>query len=172
MKRIYALVPFDRVETVDGKQFDLGAPLADNARRLAFELRQHRIRTIEDVDAALAAARAWDAQAILASGALVEAARERVAEFALRHRWPSAFLRVTNVETGGLLSYGPSVAETHVLVDRGMEYVDRILRGAKPAELPVAQPSEYQLVINLKTANTLGLKIPPPLLLRADRVIE
>ena len=95
--------------------------------------------------------------------------RPLVAELALRHRLPTMFLFKEHVEEGGLMSYGSNLAD---LQRRGAEYVDRILRGAKPADLPIAQPVKFDLVINLKTTKALGLKIPQPLLLRADRVIE
>ena len=93
----------------------------------------------------------------------------RLAELALKQRLPSMFAVRENVEAGGLMSYGPDLND---LTRRAATYIDRILKGAKPADLPVEQASKYELVINLKTAKALGLTIPPSLLLRADQVIE
>jgi putative tryptophan/tyrosine transport system substrate-binding protein len=100
--------------------------------------------------------------------------RQRVAELALRHRLPSAFMFRQVVEAGGLLSYGAvqSQAETANATRQIAGYVDRILRGTQPAEIPVERPNRYELVLNLKTANALGLKIPQSLRLRADEVIQ
>jgi putative tryptophan/tyrosine transport system substrate-binding protein len=95
--------------------------------------------------------------------------RERLAELALQHRLPGIFLLKENAEVGGLMSYG---ADPHDLMRRAAIYIDKILRGAKPADLPVEQASKYELVINLKTAKALGLEVPPTLLARADEVIE
>ena len=93
----------------------------------------------------------------------------QIAELALRHRLPSAYPWREGPDAGGLLSYGPSrLAAWH----RAVVYVDKILKGAKPADLPVEQPTTSELVINLKTAKALGLTIPPSLLQRADQVIE
>ena len=115
---------------------------------------------------------AWKAQAITGGGWQVFEVRNRVAEFALRNRLPLANNSRGYVEAGGLLSYGPSHSESVLLGQRFVEYLDRILRGAKPSELPVIQPSRYELVINMKTAKTLGLTIPQSVLQRADETIQ
>jgi len=95
--------------------------------------------------------------------------RRQIAELALKARLPTAFARSENVEAGGLISYGPKLTE---LFRQAALYVDKILKGAKPADLPVEQPTKFELVINMKTAKALGLTLPPSLLLRADQVIE
>jgi ABC-type uncharacterized transport system substrate-binding protein len=95
--------------------------------------------------------------------------RARLANFAAQHRLPAMFALREWVEAGGLMSYGPSITG---LYRRVAELVDRIARGAKPAELPVEQPTKFELVINLKTARTLGLTMPRDFLLIADEVIE
>ena len=95
--------------------------------------------------------------------------RARLAEFALRQRMPSVFASRELVDAGGLLSYGPSLAG---MFRRAAEYVDRIARGAKPADLPIEQPTTFEFVLNLKTARSIGVSTPTALLLRADEVIE
>ena len=95
--------------------------------------------------------------------------RALIAELALKARLPTMFPMPAYVEAGGLLSYGPNVLD---FFRRAAVYVDKILKGAKPGDLPVEQPTRYELVINMKTAKALGLKIPQSILLRADRVIE
>ena len=95
--------------------------------------------------------------------------RKRIIELAAKHRLPSMYEWPEHVEDGGLMSYGPT---QNALLQRVAAYVDRIFKGAKAGDLPVEQPTTFELVINLKTARALGLAIPPSLLRRADRVIE
>jgi len=95
--------------------------------------------------------------------------RERLPEFALRHKMASMFVFRDYVDHGGLISYGPNRT---AMARRGADYVNRIARGAKPSELPVEQPTTFELVINLKTAKALGIALSPAILLRADEVIE
>ena len=171
-RRLSWLWPSDYAETLSGGRFDMAPVMEAGARSLGFETRFHDIRKPEDIGPALDEIRAWPAQALSASSEYVAASGQRVAEFALRERLPSAFPARINVEAGGLLFYGPSGAEGARMLSRYVSYVDRILRGAQPGELPVERPSQYELVINLKTAKALNLKIPQELLIRADRVIE
>jgi putative ABC transport system substrate-binding protein len=95
--------------------------------------------------------------------------RKRIIELAAKHRLPAIYEWPEHVEDGGLMSYGSSLAGT---TRRLAVYVDRLFKGARPGDLPVEQPAEFQLVINLRTARTLGLAVPPALIARADRVIE
>jgi putative ABC transport system substrate-binding protein len=90
-------------------------------------------------------------------------------EFALSHRLPGVHAYVELVEAGGLMSYGPSYGEMH---RRAAYYVNRILKGTKPADLPVEQPTKFELVVNLKASKQMGFTIPPNVLARADKVIR
>jgi putative tryptophan/tyrosine transport system substrate-binding protein len=108
--------------------------------------------------------------AMIVSGDLIlQVHMGRVIDFARRTQLPVMYQNPEQAKSGGLLAYGANFAE---LFRRGADYTDRILKGAKPSELPVEQPTKFELVINLKTAKALGLTIPPSLLLRADQVID
>jgi putative ABC transport system substrate-binding protein len=100
---------------------------------------------------------------------LITSQRKRILEFGVKSKLPTAFDSAPAVEAGALMAYGPSRAEVS---RRAALYVDKILKGAKPADLPVEQPTKFELVINLKTAKAIGLTIPPNVLARADRVIR
>ena len=95
--------------------------------------------------------------------------RARIVELATKSRLPTMFEERTHVESGGLMSYGPRFFDLH---RRAATYVDKILKGAKPADLPVEQPTKFEFVINLRTAKQIGLTIPPNVLARADKVIK
>jgi putative ABC transport system substrate-binding protein len=108
------------------------------------------------------------ALAVLGSG-ILNSERRRLVDLAARHRLPTVYTSRDFVDAGGLMSYGPSLADSF---RRAAAYVDKILKGTKPGDLPVEQPTKFELMINLRTAKALGLTIPPSLLLRADQVIE
>ena len=105
----------------------------------------------------------------LGAGGVMRPNEKRIANFALKSRLPSVSSSRETVEAGGLMSYGRDLADGY---RRVATYVDKILKGAKPADLPVEQPTKFELVINLKTAKQIGLIIPQKLLARADRVIK
>jgi putative ABC transport system substrate-binding protein len=145
---------------------------AETARgKLGVQLLTVSVGSVADYDGAFArmAQARVDAVLVHSSALTVRDNPRRLAELALKHRLPTIFLFRENVMAGGLMSYGPDLID---LWRRGAVYIDKILKGAKPAELPVEQASKYQLVINLKTAKALGLTIPPSLLQRADEVIQ
>jgi putative tryptophan/tyrosine transport system substrate-binding protein len=138
--------------------------------RLGLTLHMVPAATVEDFDGAFVSMARENVAAVFVVPAPIQVMhRARLAELALKHRLPTMFESKENVEAGGLMSYG---ADRNDLSRRAALYIDKILKGAKPADLPVEQASKYQLVINLKTAKALGLDLPPSLLARADEVIE
>ena len=140
------------------------------AQTLEVELQSLEIREPADIDGALEAATGQHADAlIVVEDPLTIDLRKKIAEFAVDHRFPTiSGLRVF-ADSGVLMSYGADLAD---IIRRSVVYVDKILKGAKPSDLPVEQPTKFELVINLKTAKSLGLTIPSLLLARADEVIE
>ncbi len=140
------------------------------APALRIELRRVGLMSVEDLDRVFAMLQRDRIGAFrIQSDPVTNQWRNRIAELAIKHHLPTMFDLRMYVEAGGLMSYGPSLAEVH---RRAATYVDKILKGAKPADLPVEQPTKFELVINLKTAKALGLKIPQSLLIRADEVIQ
>jgi putative tryptophan/tyrosine transport system substrate-binding protein len=134
------------------------------------ELAAAPVRNRADLEATVATlTREPDAGLIVAADAFTAAHRPLIMELVERYRLPAIYYLRQAVAEGGLMSYGPDLSD---IVRRSASYVDRILKGANPADLPVQQPTKFQLAINLKTAKTLGLKAPPTLLARADEVIE
>jgi len=145
---------------------DMGAA----ARRLGVELQPIEVRSLENLSAAFDAAIKARAHVVMSTqGPFFWRHRSQIAQLALKHRLPNLSGEPTAAEAGALLFYGPDVMEG---CQRAAKYVDRILKGAKPADLPVEQPTKIDLIINLKTAKALGLRVPQSLLVRADRVIE
>jgi len=140
------------------------------ARSLGLQLQLHEAREPGEIDGAFVAMAKERAVALLVFGdPMFFVHRGRLANLALKNRLPSMSTQWQWVEAGGLMSYGPSLPDQW---RRAATYVDKILKGAKPADLPVEQPTRFELVINLKTAKALGLTIPQSLLLRADEVIQ
>ena len=142
----------------------------DAARVLGMTLRPFEVTSAEDFEAAFSAMAAARIDALLvAAGALTDSHARRIAELAARARVPAVYGARGFVEAGGLASYSANFSDNY---RRAATYVDKILKGAKPGELPVEQASTFELVINHATAKALGLTVSPSLLMRADRVIE
>jgi len=140
------------------------------ARKLGLKLLWLEIRDAGDLEGAFRAATQARAGSVFVAGTRITFPnRRRVAELAVASRLPSMYFTRPYVEAGGLISYS---ADTSDIWRRAAVYVDKILKGVKPADLPVEQPTKFELVINLKAAKALGLTIPPSLLLRADQIIE
>jgi putative ABC transport system substrate-binding protein len=147
-----------------------GKAMEKAARTLGLTLQVFDVRDVAGLDSALSMmAKTPPGALIVPASPLFGVHRKRIVDFALPRGIPTIGHDRSLVVDGVLMSYGPSIADSY---RRGSVYVDKILKGAKPADLPVEQPTKFELVINLKTAKTLGLTIPPSLLLRADQVLE
>jgi putative ABC transport system substrate-binding protein len=146
------------------------AELATGAARLGLTLHELPVRSVDDLGGAFAMmVKAHVGGLIVVTDPLTLSHRAQIVQSAAKARVPTVYGFGEFARAGGLMAYGPSVPD---LARRAATYVDKILKGAKPADLPVEQPTKFELVINLKTAQTLGLTIPPALLARADQVIE
>jgi putative ABC transport system substrate-binding protein len=138
------------------------------ARSLAVELNAGPVHDVAEIQRG-AIAREPNGGLMTLPDVFLNVHRERIVELTTRYRVPAIYTYRCFITGGGLISYGPDVIDQYV---RAASYVDRILKGEKPAELPVQAPTKYELVINLKTAETLGLTVSPTLLSRTDEVIE
>jgi putative ABC transport system substrate-binding protein len=140
------------------------------AKALGIRLLPLTVRVSQDLDGAFGTILKEKPDALLVLADRVHLReRKRMMDFALQHRLPNANAHKEMVDAGGLTSYGPSYEDMH---RRAADYVDRILKGAKPDNLPIQQPTKFDFKVNLKAAKALGLKVPPTLLARADEVIE
>jgi putative ABC transport system substrate-binding protein len=143
-------------------------PVAGRALRLTIQ--PWEVRAADDFEKVLAALNKQRPDGLyVLGGVLMRANQKRIVGFALKSRLPSVYVSSGAVETGGLMYYGADLADSY---RRIAYYVDRILKGANPADLPVEQPTKFELVINLKTAKQIGLTIPQSMLYRADRVVR
>ena len=140
------------------------------ARALSIQLLPLDVRRADDFESAFPAALRARADALIAvADILLLTHRARIADFAAKNRLPAMYGNEDYMDAGALMFYGPNVADMY---RRAATYVDKILKGAKPGDLPIEQPTKLEFVVNLKTAKVLGLMIPPSLLRRADQVIE
>ena len=141
------------------------------ARALGVQIQSLEVRSPQEFESAFKSATTWKANALMVLLTVITGGpnHKQIAELATKNRLPTMFTESERIETGGLMSYGPNYADSF---RRAAVFVDKILKGAKPADLPVEQPTKFELVINLKTAKQIGLTIPPNVLARADKVIR
>ena len=140
------------------------------AKAFGLKLQSLPVRGLDDIEPAFEAAKRLGAQALLTSpNPVINTQTDRIVEFAAKNRLPAMYPSSEFVEAGGLMSYAPSYTD---LFRRAATYVDKILKGRTPADIPVEQPIKFEFVINLKTAKQIGLTIPPNVLVRADKVIK
>jgi putative tryptophan/tyrosine transport system substrate-binding protein len=168
--RLAGLYEDSAIQKVSGEGFRPAELFEPALRQFSIELRRFAVAGPDDLDQVFARIREWRADTIVALGdPATWRERQRIADFAGRHRLPSVFGMKDFALAGGLLSYGPDPAET---VRGSTTYIDRILKGAKASDLPIEQPTRFELVVNQRTARALGLTIPESLRLRADQTIE
>jgi putative tryptophan/tyrosine transport system substrate-binding protein len=140
------------------------------AKALGLKLQSLPVRGLDDFEPAFEAAKREGAHALVTTPtAVINAQRDRIVDFAAKNRLPAMYAGPEFVEAGGLMSYAPSYTD---LYRRAATFVDKILKGTKPADLPVEQPKKFEFIINLKAAKQIGLTIPPNVLARADKVIR
>lgn len=173
-RRVAALIsPPTNMPTVAGSVVDFSTIWAQADavfRNLGLETRRFELTAVANLEFVLAAIAKWAPDALYVQDfALTELVRKRIVEFARRHRLVDIYEGVGWTQAGGLLSYGVVILPTLL---RTADMLDRILRGAKPADIPVELPTHYELAVNLGTAKELGLTVPPSILVRADKVIE
>jgi putative ABC transport system substrate-binding protein len=168
-KLAHVAILYDPGTTGFSRELKEDLPVA--ARALGLTVRPWEVRGTDDFDRIFAALNKKRPDGLYApsAGPLMTANQKRIAGFALNSRLPSVWSNKAIVEAGGLMYYGTDVLHSY---QRVAYFVDRILKGAKPSDLPVEQPTKFELVINLKTAKGIGLKIPQSLLYRADKVIR
>ena len=153
-----------------GSVLDVKEVLPVAARALGLTIQPWEVRAADGFEKVFAALNKQRPDGLyVAQGALMSANQKRIAGFALKSRLPSMYGNREAVDAGGLMSYGADLADSY---RRVAYYVDRILKGAKPADLPVEQPTKFEFVINLKTAKQIGLTIPPEVLARATKLIK
>jgi putative ABC transport system substrate-binding protein len=156
--------PKDASSTLTWKELQLPA------RTLGVQLHSLEVRSPNDFAKAFEDATRVRAGALVITPSVVNAANlKRIADLAVQHRLPSTYHRREFADSGGLVAYGVDRSD---MFRRAATYVDKILKGTKPADLPIEQPTKFELIINLKTAKALGLPIPQSVLLRADEVIQ
>ena len=158
-------------EPVAGSVREVKELLPAAARALGLTIQPWEVRAADDFERVFAAITKWrpDGLYVPAAGPVMTANQKRIVDFALKSRLPSMYSLRLFVDAGGLMHYGADLADSY---RRVAYYVDRILKGAKPADLPVEQPTKFELVINLKTAKQIGVTIPQSMLYRADKVIK
>ena len=140
------------------------------SQAVAVQLQSLEVRSVKDLEKAFESATKGKAQALVVyPDPFLNTQSGRISAYAAKRHLPTLYQRLSTAEEGGLMAYGPNFRDRY---RRVAYYVDKILKGAKPADLPVEQAAKFELVINLKTAKQIGLTIPPNVLARADRVIK